>query len=406
VAASDHTIALETPIKKYFPGFELRDEDAATNLTVNDLLRHRSGFGGYSDLPKLSGASREEIFDRQKYLQPSCRLRERLIYSNLGYSMAGYVVGERSGTTWERFVTERILVPLGMNSTCFGVEEMKSSGDYSVGYVNLLDFEHPDRYGVGVSATFSPAGGIVSNVEDMVKWLALNLGDGTAGDRRLVTTEQLRILHTPHTDLSSDPDADRVTYQGYGYGWWAETYRGYNHVYHGGLGDGYISQVSLLPEEEFGIVVLTNLYYAHFNQALIYHVFDRILGLPEMDHFERGLTGVRGYMSNWLVEHRAFWDNADDTRPSARELEQITGTYHNPAWGRVLVHVQDGKCGLTFASGYQLRLRHYDGDTYATEDDRMQIFHKPVTFEAGKDGRIETLSIALEDGVDPIRFVR
>jgi CubicO group peptidase (beta-lactamase class C family) len=426
IAADEGLVDWDRPIREYVPEFEMMDPEATRKATLGDFLRHRSGFGEHRFLPRLTGASREEVFRRLRYLEPEGKFREKLVYSNLGYAMAGYLVGTAADTSWEAFTRERIFEPLGMASTGFAVEEMEESGDFAIGYLNLLDFDRPDRVGVGNLTALAPAGGIVSNLEDMVKWLQFNLGDGKMDDlgkgdadarhlvsgdghaeaRRLVSAERLAALHRPHTDLSSDPDGELITYQGYGYGWWTETYRGFRHVHHGGLGDGYISQVSFIPEEGIGVVVLTNDYYAHLHQALIYHVFDQLLGLPEVDHFQRELSGLTGYMANWVKEYNAFFDEEPGKPGPTLALEGYTGKYDNPAWGAVSVALQDGGLHLTFRSGIQNSLRHCDGDTFATDEMGIGLLHRPVRFEVGNDGRVEAFTMELESGVAPIRFVR
>ena len=406
LAEQEGLLDWEIPIHKYVPGFETMNEQTTAEADLRDLLQHHSGYGDYRYLSRLTGATRDEVFQRLKYLEAEGEFRKNLIYSNLGYTLAGYVVGKASNTAWEAFTAQRIFEPLQMDNTVFTVTDMERTGNYAMGYLNLLNWDNPMLYGASTLTTFAPAGGIVSDIEDMVKWLKFNMGDGTNGNHQMVSPEKLETLHRPHTDLSSNPDAELVTYQGYGYGWWTETYRGYNHVHHGGLGNGYISQVSFIPEEGIGVVVLTNLYYAHLHQAITYYVFDRLLGLPDVDHFGRELKQVHAYISNWSKEYDAFWDDTGKNPPPSLEIEEFTGQYVNPAFDQVSVTLQNGKLNLTFKSGVELSLRHYYGNTFATEDDGMHLFHKLVKFEEESKNSITAFTIPIESAVEPIRFIR
>jgi CubicO group peptidase (beta-lactamase class C family) len=406
MAADEGLIDWDRPIREYEATFEMMDPTATREATLGDFLRHRSGFGEQRFLPRLAGISRDQLLQVLKYLEPEGEFRKRLVYSNLGYTVAGYLVGRSAGTSWEDFTRSRIFDPLEMSSTVFTIQEMEASGDYAIGYLNLFDFSHPERVGAGNLTTLAPAGGIVSNIEDMVKWLQFNLGDGTANGRRLVSAETLDFLQRPHTDLSSHPDDPMLTYQGYGYAWWTETYRGFRHVHHGGLGEGYISQVSYIPEEGIGVVVLTNTYYQHLYQALIYHIFDRLLGLPEMDHFDREYNGVKGFGEGWLADFNSFFDGEPSKPGPSVPLPALAGTYRNPAWGSMIVAEEEGRLGLTFDSGLHFTARHLDGDTFATERDTIGLLHRTVEFKVGREGRVEAVAIKLEAGTDPISFTR
>ena len=116
----------------------------------------------------------------------------------------------------------------------------------------------------------------------MLAWLKFNLNDGKVGSRQLIPAQRMHEMWAAHTKFKDEEEL--FNEKGGGYGWFTEKYRGFLHVYAGGLGDGYISQVSFMPEQKIGIVVLTNLYYQHFEEVIIYEIFDLLLGLSESDH--------------------------------------------------------------------------------------------------------------------------
>ncbi|MBU8922556.1 MAG: serine hydrolase [Bacteroidales bacterium] len=400
---------LDAKIKDYLPDFQMMDKKGTKNAAIRDFLGHRSGLSPYTGIHQLTGLSREEIFQHLRYFPPQFELHGGFIYSNLGYMVAGHIVERVVGRPWELFVSESILSPIGMDNTCFTYEEMIGTDDYAVPYWNFPDFESPIKRPFEIDATLSPAGGgggIITDIEGMMAWVRFNLGDGKAGGRQLVSQEDLNEMHSPIIDLSSALNTELNTYAGYGNGWFSEKYRGYNRVYHGGLGDGWISLVSFLPEEEIGVVVLTNLYYQHLHEALVYHIIDNLLGLSPIDHNTRELRGVKGAIDGFNAGYEAFWQQADPDKMLSRDLETYTGTYSNQLFGKVSVRLEGEELGLTFESGIHLNARHYESDTFATESEILSFSHLPIKFETSEDGIITAFTISLESSVDEFRFVR
>ena len=324
-------------------------------------------------------------------------------YSNLGYTVAGHIVEKASGTTWEDFVTKRIFRPLGMTSACFTVEEMTSTGNYAEPYVNMMHDE-PDRWPVEINTAMAPAGGIVANLEDMLIWLKFNLAGGMAGDRQLVSSQSMSAMQMSHSDTYPDSEEGIFTDQGYGLGWNVEQYRGQRHIYHGGLYNGYISWVDFLPDQDIGVVVLTNMYYHHFHSNLAYQVYDGYLDLEEVDHHSREISGCGAAFAAWRKNHAEFWDNADPDSLPAHRLKEYAGVYSNPLYGQVAIGFHGDGLNMTFESGIVLTLQHYSGESFATGSADISFDQQILVFESSEDGTVNSFTASF-DGVE-VRFER
>ncbi|MFO8061161.1 MAG: serine hydrolase domain-containing protein, partial [Bacillota bacterium] len=185
----------DTPVNRYLPGFRLKDSLAGERLTLRDMACHRSGLPRY-DLslfnPELN---RKDLVDCLQHLEANHDFRTVWQYQNLMYATLGYIVGEITGTSWEDFVAERILDPLGMKQSNFSLAESQREAEYAFPSARK-DGEIIELPWIEITAT-GPAGSINSTIEDMTNWLVLNLKQGKFGDEQLLAAESVKQLHTP-----------------------------------------------------------------------------------------------------------------------------------------------------------------------------------------------------------------
>ncbi len=273
----------DKPVVSYMPDFKLQDETATKLMTPRDLLTHRSGLPRHDLMWYGSNATREEMYGRLQYLQPSASVRNRFQYQNLMVMTAGILAGELTGTTWEAFTRERILVPLGMESTVFSAPDAEKSGNLSKPYELKKDTEELTEMAYRDVRALGPAGTIYSSANDMADWLRLQLGDGTLDGKRIVSATQLAETHKPQMVAESPfvyPEKPIVLY---GLGWFVQPYRGHARIHHGGNIDGFSAMVSLMPDENAGAVILTNLNGNPLAMILADAIHDRLLELEPID---------------------------------------------------------------------------------------------------------------------------
>ncbi|SEM63081.1 serine hydrolase [Nonomuraea pusilla] len=383
----------DVPVREYLPGFRMWDPAATEQLTVRDLLCHRSGLPRH-DLVWYGNhrATRADLMRGLRHLQPSRPIRQSWQYSNLMYLAAGEVVAHLHGGTWEDAVRDRVLRPLGMSDTFLTSAEALASDRLSPGHLDGRPVPRRDLDLCGAS------GSMTSSAADLTAWLRANLEGG------LVSEATLRELHRPAMLVPPAPIAwEELRPAGYALGWQVDTYRGRRVVQHGGNIDGYSSVVSFMPEEGVGVAVLTNATFSPLRDIVAFLVYDELLGLDPIP---------------WGERHRAMYAAANEGRrlaaerrrelsagaPPGRPWEEYAGEYAHPAYGSL--HVTAGQDGLAVAlHGLPLAVRHVHREAFELRQDTLdQTF--PAHWNSGFDGDVRSVSVLFEPNVEPIEFVR
>src|SRR5438270_9780889 len=249
----------DKPVRQYLPEFQMYDPVASERMTPRDLISHRVGMAGHDLLWYSSDFSREDVVRRLRFLQSDHDFRSGYHYNNMLVMTAGYLVGRVSGGSWEDFVRHRIFEPLQMNSTNFSVLDSQKSSDFAHPY-------HKDEHSAEVSETpfhvmtaIGPAGSINSNVEDMARYAIFQLGKGKTGDRQLVSESNLNLSHSPQVPMPGGAPSNEIGPRSYAMGWVISSYRGHPLWWHNGGIDGFYALLSLLPDQNLCIVILTNM---------------------------------------------------------------------------------------------------------------------------------------------------
>src|SRR5437879_13285356 len=283
--ADEGKLSWDDPVTKHLPGFKLYDPYVTRELTIRDLVTHRSGLGlGAGDLLWFhSNYSRAEIAARIRFAKPVSSFRSQYAYDNVLYIVAGEIVPAVAGQSWDDFVRNRIFKPLEMTesgtTTAFFTSSRNAAAPHAVedGKLQAVPVDSVDN--------IAPAGGIAANVTDLAKWLICRLDSGRyAGAGRLFTERQAREMWSGQTILPiSDPPpplaALRANFAEYALGWRVRDYQGRKLVSHTGGLAGMSSQITLVPPEKLGIVILTNS-ESDMRAALTYRLLDDLLGAP------------------------------------------------------------------------------------------------------------------------------
>ena len=369
VLVDEGTLAWDDRVHRFFPEFELYDPYVSSDMRIEDLLSHRSGLGTFSGDLIWYGTpySREEVVRRARYLHQAFPLRAGYGYSNIMFLAAGVVLERATGKSWEQFVTEKILRPLGMQSTLLSTNDLKGNPNVAT----------PHGTADGVLMTFpwynwdsmAPAGGIISNVRDLAQWMRLQLGNGTLEGKAVYSESQARVMWTPHASFVVSKGSERFMptrhFNGYGLGWGISDYQGRKVVSHGGGYDGMFSHQVLVPEERLGVIVLTN-GMTGLASALTQKVVDVYLGAPERDWSAEVLKREQDAEKRRMGA-RAKEDSARvlNTKPSL-SLSSYAGTYGGPMYGDATVKLEKGKLVVAFLPNPDLvgELTHWHYDTF------------------------------------------
>ena len=392
----------DRPIREYVPTFKLWDTFSSERMTGKDLTSHRSGLPRHDLMWYGSTDSREELFSRLRYLQPTADFRTVWQYQNLMYMTAGYLVEVLSGSTWEEFVRQRILGPLGMASSHINATEVETAPDFSRGYREHKNKVEPMDFYQGFDAV-APAGSIYSSVTDMGQWMLMQLNSGKLGDRQFISEGQTRLMHTPHMFISKGQYSE-LPYSSYGLGWFIEPYRGNDMIHHGGNIDGFSSMLALMPDDGIGVVVLTNMDGTPVRDMIPYNVFDRFIdgkGVPWNARMQARRKEIREAEKRGKGKRQS--DRVRGTRPS-HKLEAYAGSYRHPGYGAVRVQLDGNKLTARY-NGMDLTMEHYHYDVFQLRIDRFDVTML-VSFGTDKRGAISTMMVPLEATLNDIVFER
>jgi CubicO group peptidase (beta-lactamase class C family) len=369
ILVDEQKLSWDDRVQTYLPYFEVYDPYVSHDFRIRDLLCHRSGirtFGG--DLIWYGTSySREEVVRRARFLRQAFPFRSGYGYSNIMFIAAGEVVAKASGRSWEDFIRERFLIPLGMKRTILSVKELAGKANVATPHAEpegqLRTFPWRDWQNT------VPAGGIISSVADLAQWLRLQLGRGSVEGKQVFSERQSRVMWTPHVSFVSSKRSDErnpyVRLSGYGLGWQLAAYRGTLMAQHGGAYDGMVSHTGILPDKQIGAVVLTNS-TTGLASALVYKALDACLGSDDRDWSGEELRRSREDRRRKIEEQaRAEGRRVPNTKPSL-PLENYVGAYGGPMYGDAEVKIEDGKLILVFLPNRELTgdLTHWHFDTF------------------------------------------
>ena len=343
----DGVLSWDDPMVEHMPHFRLSDPDRTRRATIRDFVSQRTGLPGNNVLIWETELTRDELLKRIRHFQPFAPLGKSFQYANLNFVAAGEVVPAVTGKSWEAFVAERFFEPLGMTSTTaimpghtrnVASAHMKRNG--RIAPIPLLDIQ-----------SSGPAGSIHSTVEDMAQWVKLWLDDGRFDGRRILESETIAELHTPHIPVTGPPYnllMPASPSPAYAMGWLVHTYDGRRVVEHGGQTDGMSALVGMLPDEGIGVVVLVNTWSSFLPSVLMYDVFDAYLGDTGRDWNQEFLP-IKGMLDGQLLQLEGMERAAHAAAPahvSASDAAAYAGTYVHKLYGPAVVRHEDGTLTL------------------------------------------------------------
>ncbi|MGH7581412.1 MAG: serine hydrolase [Gemmatimonadales bacterium] len=391
----------DAPVSRYLPWFAMYDPYVTRELSVRDLLVHRSGLGlGAGDLLwwPPSTYDRKEIARRLRFIPPATSFRSAYAYDNVLYTVAGEVIEAVSGQTWEEFVRTRILAKVGMTESDVLHSAAGRGGNVAGTHAEVEGTVR--AIAPFLSDNTNPAGGIMSGASDMAKWMMVQLDSGkVAGGERLfapATTTQLwrEVTPMPIGDPPEGLPHLRAHMAGYALGLNVRDYRGRTLLQHTGGLPGYVSKVAMIPEIRLGVAVLTNQESGVAFESIVYQVLDHYLGAKAPDYPALYQRLVR----KGQTELRALAQKASATRDSASgpslPLARYAGTYRDAWYGDVGITVEGKGLAIRFSESPALvgDMIHWQHDTWLVRwRDRELRADAYATFALNYDGSIERL---------------
>ncbi|HEV2860573.1 MAG TPA: serine hydrolase [Pyrinomonadaceae bacterium] len=378
--ADEGKLDLDAPIKKYFPDLALKPPLSAEQISLRDLLTHRSGIDNEPITFRTAYTGQYDadlilklLADYSRPVSPEYR------YSNLGYVVAGYAVEKATGETWQRAVERKVLDPLGLTSTSCFASKAKAGGNLALPYraENGGFTELPYKE----DNTMHAAGGIVSSAEDLAKWIIVNMNGGRLGGKQVIPAAAVEEILSPQ--INQRRSFYKFKRYAYGLGWNIGTYDGEKLIHCFGEFPGFRPHVSFMPEHKIGVVVLANesADASPLTDLIACDIYDHLLGKKPLRAEPNPL--VDEFIANMKREREA---RAKRTTPPAAspaaptlELKDYAGVYDNPEWGRLVVAFDSGSLSVKFGN-LSSPLTHLSGDAFEA---RLKLVNPArLTFKA------------------------
>ncbi|GAA4359578.1 serine hydrolase [Hymenobacter saemangeumensis] len=402
-------LRLNDPVRKYLPDFRLYDSTTTRQATIRDILSHRVGTKTFQGDFTFwdSNLSKAEIVQKVRTLKPSQSYRQEYGYFNAGFLTAGEIIPVvNNGQTWEAFVQQRILTPLGMSRSSpltagFGQRQniaLPYSTTYSTTPVQL-PFDEIDNLG--------PATSLTSCVNDLSHWLQFQLDSGKYQGRQVLPWATLRRTREGNTISSTTKSPILpIHFRIYALGVYTADYAAKQIYWHTGGANGFVTNVCFVPEERLGISVLTNQDNQSFFEALRYQLLDAYLGVPYVDR-SRQLYNIAhpGDLATYKAVDEQAKRVAQKKKP-ARKLQDYAGTYQNPVYGPVTVEAKGKQLLIRFSHHPKLTaaLDYMDGESFRSTYSNPAYGIYPATFTV-ENGQVKTMEIKVNEFLEQDPYV-
>ena len=400
--------------KKYLPELEFYTNELNNQVTILDMISHRTGLPRH-DLSwyLFPTADKDSLLARVKYQEPFAGIRQQWYYNNFMYLAQGLITEKLTGKSWEENIRERFFKPLNMTTSNVSIQELQDQSNRSKGY-ELKEYTTNKVMPYYDIAAISPAGSINSSVKEMANWVSLWLNEGKYGETQvlpksyvakainplMLAGEGIAEIQFPDQHLNS-----------YGYAWFTSSYKGHYRLEHGGNIDGFSANVSFFPTDSIGIVVLTNQNGSALPGLVRNTISDEILGLEKTDwtsYYKEKIDKIKEQQKEAKAEKKS--STIPTTGPS-HSLIEYTGKYNHPGYGTFTIEYKNDSLWAQFPrERAYLKHMHYDiFEAISVQDNKVDTTSEGglnFNFRSSDLGDIESASLKLEPTLDPLSFKR
>lgn len=403
-------LSLNDKVKKWITDFQVYDSWVTKEMTIRDLLSHRMGYETFQgDFMYFdSDISYQELKEKFSLLKPYYGFRSRWGYTNAGYALAGEIIQKASGMPYREFITTQIFQPIGMTHSIAASEQFNTA--VNISKAHTVAEGRLKKIPYGKLDNMAPAGAIGSSAYDMGLWAKTLLANGELDGKRLLAKAAVLNPMEPHSILGSGwHPFNRAQFYLYGLGWFLQSYEGRKLVEHTGGVNGFVTSFTLVPDENIGIVVLTNTDSNGFYEAMKWELLDACLGLP-----------FRNYTASAYEEHaeseRATADFLTAKRDSiarnpkpALPLADFAGTYKHEIYGTMNLQLEKGQLVARFQHhpGRFARLGALGGNRFFASFNDALFGQKVWPFTIA-DGKVKSVTVTVADFVEftPYEFYK
>jgi CubicO group peptidase (beta-lactamase class C family) len=407
---ADKKISLNDKVQKWMPEFTMHDPWVGKEMMIRDLLCHRIGMETFQGdfMYWTSDLNSQQVIERFEKLTPKYGFRSKWGYTNAAFLTAGELIPRISGKSWDAFLQERIFSPLQMNETVALAANIDKAPNKATAHTVVEGKLMKIPY--GKIDNLAPAGSISSSVNDLSHWVMMQLDNGKYNGQQVIPASAIDQTRTPNSILGNGGSLfNRAHFSLYGLGWFIEEYNGRKVVSHTGGVNGFVTSVTLIPEEKLGIVVLTNTDQNSFYEALKWEIMDAYMNLPYRNYSKTFL----GFQQQGTAQGEKWLKSVRDSvalhlKP-ALPLNAYTGAYVHDVYG-----------GMTITQKkdvLEVRFEHHPnlvGTLQALGENRFLCTYNDPTFGikvlpfSVDNGKVKSVTVSVADFVEftPYEFYK
>ena len=407
---AEKKLSLDDRVTKWIPEFKLDNKLAGEQAIIRDLLCHRLGFQTFQgDFTYwTSNLTRKEVIEKMSHIKAPFEFRTKWGYTNAAFLTAGEIIPKATGKEWEVFLKERIFDPLGMTRTLALSKGLASATNAAKAYT-LVD-EKLTKIPYADIDNLAPAGSIASSVNDMSKWVMMLLDNGKYNGKDIVPVIAIQQTRLPHSILGNGGSFyNKGHFALYGLGWFLEEYSGRKIVSHTGGVNGFVTSVTLIPEEKLGILVFTNTDQNAFYEALKWEIMDAYLGNVYRNYSKVYLMGNKAQRAGRQKSDKQLQDSAALGLTPQLSLNEYIGDYFNDVYGNMSIVRENNQLRMKFSHHPNMfaKLESLGGNRfYATFSDPE--FSKAIFPFHIENGKVKSVTVKVADFIEynPYEFVK
>jgi CubicO group peptidase (beta-lactamase class C family) len=411
----DGKLEYDKPVHEYLPDVKFFNEELTKNVTVRDLMCHRTGLPRHDYSWYLfNTGSRDSMVQRIQYQEPTAPLRQTWQYNNFMFLLQGVMAEKMYGGSWEKNIEEKILGPLGMKTSTTTIAGLQKSHEPAKGYYLYKDslVKSMDYYNINA---MSPAGSINSSVNEMANWVIAWINGGKFNGKDLFPAAYMKEAMSSQMIIGAAlPDKEKpdVHFANYGFGWMLGSYRGHYRVEHGGNIDGFSASTCFFPSDSIGIIVLTNQNGSAVTSLVRNSIADRMLNEKPYDWLgDRMKADAKAKAESKDAKEKVTGNRKMNTKPSHGQKD-YEGLYHHNGYGTAEIASLNDSLYMLLPDK-KIWLRHYHYDVFETfEVDKKEGLDTSggsplkIRFETNEAGEISAAFMEMQPGIKPLEFAR
>lgn len=394
VLVDEEILHWDDQIIKYIPTFRVCDIQRSYELTIRDLLCHRSGVESANNMWWKSTFPRDEMLQRIAHLDIKQSLRSGYLYNNLMYLLSGMTAEYATGKSWNTLVEEKLLTPLRMNHTTTSINGIIPGGNFATPHARNDEYRTVPTIWYNTDH-IAPAAAINSSAVDMAKWIQFWCNNGSIGNTKILSEKQWREITSPQNILSTNymnSIGREINFMAYGLGFRIYEYEGLKFVEHSGHVVTFRSFICMVPEKKFGVSVLTNADTSLPN-SLCYEIAEQYLKIEDEnwlnDAFQRHKKNITENKEDIQKRNENRITETEPTLP----LSSYAGTYENPIYGTFEVIIKDNQLIHRYNNSeiFTGKLQHWHYDTFLMSPDLDFRDEQLITFQLNKHGKVSAV---------------